>query len=122
MGRRGPRQPSAAFMAALRSRYWREEDARAVLAVYRASGQPLKTFCRAHGVGVRRLRWWRQGLPREEAVPEPAPRFVPVQVLPSSGAAPLEVVLPRGPVLRVAADFDDAVLRRLLAVLADAPC
>ena len=123
MERLGPRaRPTAAFAAALRSRYWREEDARAVLAVYRASGQALKTFCRGHDVGVRRLRWWRERLPREDAAAESAPRFVPVHVAPSGGPASFEVVLPGGSLIRIGADFDGAVLRRLLAVLADAPC
>jgi len=126
MERLGPRaRPTAAFAAALRSRYWREEDARAVLAVYRASGQALKTFCRAHAVGVRRLRWWRERLPREDAAAESAPRFVPVHVAPvapSGGPASFEVVLPGGSVIRIGVDFDGAVLRRLLVVLADTPC
>jgi hypothetical protein len=126
MERLGPRARStAAFAAALRSRYWCEEDARAVLAEYRASGQALKTFCRAHDVGVRRvrrLRWWRERLPREDAAAESAPRFVPVQVAPAGGPASFEVVLPGGALIRIGADFDGGGLRRLLAVLADAPC
>lgn len=106
-------------------RYWRETDARAALAVHRASGLSLAGFARRHGLTVQRLRWWRQRLPAPASATAPAaPQWLPVQLLPEPArgpAAPLEVVVRGGSVIRVPADFDPAVLRRVVAVLETAP-
>jgi hypothetical protein len=108
-------------------RYWRETDAQAALAAHRASGLSLPEFARRHGLTVQRLRWWRQRLtPAPSAAPTP-PHWLPVQLLPAPACAapvPLEVVVRGGPVIRVPADFDPAVLRRVVEALATAtrPC
>ena len=101
-------------------RYWRETDAQAALAAHRASGLSLPVFARCHGLTMQRLRWWQQRLtPAPSAAPTP-PQWLPVQLLPEPACAapvPLEVVVRGGQVIRVPADFDPAVLRRVVAVL-----
>ena len=76
---------------------------------WRASELPLATFARLNGVHPRTLWGWvHEPLP---SVPTAAPTFVPVQVVQdprsdeteSAGPAiAVEIVLPRGPRLRVA--------------------
>jgi hypothetical protein len=41
---------------------WTENDAHAVFAEWRASGDSLPTFARRHGIGVQRLYWWKRRL------------------------------------------------------------
>ena len=51
------------------------------------------------------------------------PLFVAATLTPIAAAPePLELVLPDGLAVRVAAGFDDATLRRLLALLREPPC
>ena len=106
-------------------RYWRETDARAALAAHRTSGLSLPVFARRHGLTVQRLRWWRQRLtPAPSAAPAPA-QWLPVQLLPEPACGPtvpLEVVVRGGQVIRVPADFDPAVLRRVVGALETPPC
>ncbi len=128
---RRPRRPQrerghAALPPWATVRYWRETDARAALAAHRASGLSLAVFARRHGLTVQRLRWWRQRLtPAASATPAP-PQWLPVQLLAEPTrcpALPLEVVVRGGRVIRVPADFDPAVLRRVVAVLeTETPC
>ena len=120
--RRGPTAPGEAFARARQSAYWREPEARAALAAYAASGEPLETFCRRHGVGVQRLRWWRQRLADVGApVGAAPPGFVAVQVV-AGPAASIEVVGAGAWVVRVPPGFDVATLQRVLTVVAAAPC
>jgi hypothetical protein len=46
-------------------RRWTREEARAVLARWRRSGQPLPTWCAAEGLGYERVRRWRKALAGE---------------------------------------------------------
>jgi transposase-like protein len=41
---------------------WTEEDGRAVVAAWRASGESMAAFAREQGFGDGRLRWWRDRL------------------------------------------------------------
>ena len=112
--RRGARPPWATV------RYWRDTDARGALAAHRASGLSLAVFARRHGLTVQRLRWWRQRLTPAASVTPAPPQWLPVQLLPEltrRPALPLEVVVRGGQVIRVPAEFDPAVLRRVVAVL-----
>lgn len=41
---------------------WTPEQAKPVVAAWRASGVPLATYARSQGVSARRLSWWRDQL------------------------------------------------------------
>lgn len=72
-----------------------------------------------HPAAARQAR--RPAAPRQPSTP---PLFYPVRVVDSRSwsPAPLEVVLAGGRVLRVRADFDAAVLCKLVSTLERAPC
>lgn len=90
---------------------------------WRASGLSVRAFCARHGLATASFYNWRRVLARR-AAEEPA--FVPVQVVADAvpaQASALEVILVDGRAVRVAPGFDEATLRRLLAVLEGAgPC
>jgi hypothetical protein len=114
---------------ARKERYWR-----GVIRRHAASGLGTGQFCRKEGIAEHRFHWWRRTLRErdEQAEVEKSPRrrgsvatdgrqeddsiFLPVR-LPFSVAPPMEVVHPRGCVLRVPAGFDASDLRRLLSAL-----
>jgi hypothetical protein len=116
---RGERRAGGEVRRVVASRYWREADARAVLAEFDASGLGVAAFCRRYGVGPKRIRYWRGRLAGGEGAGR-RPTFVPVRVLEraaSAGAAAIEIVVRGERTVRVRPDFDDALLRRVLAVL-----
>jgi transposase-like protein len=96
--------------------YWREEDARAVVAAWRASGESVSAFARRHGVERRRVARW---IRRLEAMA--APHFHPVRVTgavdPEPLAAAIEIELASGERIRLPPGFDADDLRRLFSVL-----
>jgi transposase-like protein len=111
--------------------FWRR-----VLQQFQQSGQGVRAFCEAHGLSEPSFYAWRRTIQERDRQhtsgswrgPRPAsrpvtghdrPAFVPVTI--AASAAPLEVVLRDGRVVRVSAPFDAAALRQLLAVLAEAP-
>jgi hypothetical protein len=102
---------------AVSSVYWREEDARAVVAAWRASGERLSAFARHHGVEPRRIARWNRRL--DTAAPL---HFHPVRVTgvvaPKTYPAAIEIELPSGERIRLPRGFDADDLRRLFAVLA----
>ena len=55
---------------------WTDDDARAVLAAWRRTKQPLGTFARENGMVANRLYWWRKRL-RE---PTTGLEFVPAVI------------------------------------------
>jgi hypothetical protein len=86
----------------------------------------IARFCAGEGVSVASFYLWKRRLATAnraaataDAGPEPGLRWLPVR-LPDS--APLELVLPTGAVLRIAAGADEAALRGLLRLLGVAPC
>ena len=84
---------------------------------WRASGLSVRAFCARHGLATASFYNWRRVLERRAAE---QPAFVPVQVVADATpaeAGALEVVLLDGRTVRVAPGFDEATLRRLLAVL-----
>jgi hypothetical protein len=84
---------------------------------WRASGRGVRAFCARHGLATASFYNWRRVLARRAAE---EPVFVPVQVVADAvpaQASALEVVLVDGRAVRVAPGFDEATLRRLLAVL-----
>src|SRR5438093_13630263 len=99
-----------------KERQWRQW-----IDTWRASKLGVRAFCARHGLDEKRFYVWRRVLGQRAA--ENA-AFVPVQVL-ADEAPPsaLEVVLANGRAVRVAAGFDAATLRELVAVLEEGrPC
>ena len=112
--------------------YWRE-----VLERQRESGLSVRQFCREHQLSEASFHSWKRkiaGHDRDDAASsengdrkQPARKqvakqaedvavFIPVRVSAAAGSV-LEVVHPRGHVLRVPAAFDAGALRQVLGVL-----
>jgi transposase len=110
-----------------KERYWRR-----VLRQQVASGLRVGRFCERENISCHQFYWWRRTLEerdrgRTSAVGhgESARRVTaasPFLAMPLtvSLAAPVEIVHPRGHVVRLGAGFDDQALSRILAML-DAP-
>jgi transposase len=94
---------------------------------FERSGLSAVAFCAKEGVSAPSFYAWRRRLrhpPAEPAArpavtPADAARLVPVRLLP---AAPVEVLLPVGIVLRLAPGCDLDFVRLLLATLGERPC
>jgi hypothetical protein len=118
---------------AAKERYWR-----GIIRRWEASGLGAGQFCDREGVPEHRLRWWRQTLRRRDQGQARPPRgvrraspspvradqpggsaFLPIDLAVSIGG-PIEVIHPRGHVIRVPAIFDAKALERILAAI-DAP-
>ena len=118
---------------AAKERYWQ-----GVIQRLEASGLGVRRFCEREGLPAHQLYWWRRTLrrrgPCQARRPEGSGRrgrvrncggqqgessFLPVG-LPLSVGGPIEVVHPRGHVIRVPAIFDPTALSRILATI-DAP-
>ena len=103
----------------VRSGYWRESDAREVVAAWQQSGQSRSQFCRTHGIAVPRLSRWIARL--EQAVTVP---FHPVRLTDAarSGGDALVVELPGVATIRVLPGFAVEDLRRILSALEAPEC
>ena len=101
-----------------RERLWRKRLAR-----WKASGLKVRDFCQQEGVTPTAFAHWRKEIAARDARRAEAaePLFVPVHVTPAA-AAPLEVALPGGRVVRVPPGFDPAHLRAVVAALEGPPC
>jgi transposase-like protein len=100
-------------------RRWTAQDAEAVLAAAERTDLSLRAFAEQHGIDVQRLYRWKRELRREVSDVEPV-RFEELVVRRSkmeNDAAGIEIVVPSGCVVRIGADFDESMLRRVLAVL-----
>lgn len=91
---------------------------------WRRSGLDAATFARRERCNPRTLTYWRWRLGKTAAgpsrrTPSPAVSFVEVVTVPSAGPVdvPVEVVLPAGYRLRLAADAPPALLQTVLTVL-----
>ena len=93
---------------------WTEEEARRVLAAWKASRKSGAAYARSIGISPKRLFWWRRRLEAAQT-----PRFIPV-------VAKAPVVVARGPAVVVTmpdavrieiADVDEATATWLVAVL-----
>ena len=108
--------PKAINVRDVAARYWGEDDARAVLNAWRASGESLSAFARHHGVQRSRLARWIRRLETGALV-----RFHPVRVTgaahPTAWPATIEIELPSGERIRLPRGFDTDDLRRLFSVL-----
>jgi hypothetical protein len=111
-----------------RGRRWTERVSK-----WQASGQSQAAFCREHGLNGNTFNYWklrvlkqRRGKKLFRPVEEVGKderlcerKFIPVRVI-SAPACAYEVSLRSGHTLRIASDFDEAVLRRLIGVLEEA--
>lgn len=99
-----------------RASRWSPTTAAAALAALRESGETVAAFASRHGIDPYRLYDWRRRLQREEAPPT---SFVEVVARPAAipETCVFEVVVANGAVVRVPSSFDDAGLRRLLAIV-----
>jgi len=114
---------------AVQERYWRR-----LIRRHAASGLAVRRFCVREGIAESRFHCWRRKLRQRDAHSQTAENepvvsrsldqaaagvrfpFLPVQ-LPLPVAGPIEVVHPRGHILRIPAAFDAGVLGRILATL-----
>lgn len=48
------------------SKYWSEEQGRAIVEAWRQSGEPAAVFARRHGLHAKRLAYWNRRLSRVE--------------------------------------------------------
>ena len=106
-----------------------ERKCRPIVEDWRQSGQEASAFCRGRGLPLSAFKYWKKELPlrdqrRKSMTPDPKAKHKAIRMLPvriveplSNAALPIEVVARDGRVLRVAGDFDPAVLRKLLAAL-----
>jgi transposase len=122
-----------------RRRQWRDEEKLRILAELNEPGVKFSEVARRHDVSRGLLWQWRDAQRRGRLVAE-MPGFLPMQVVPDlavsappggSGPPPsagppavedelderIEIVLPDGTAVRVAATISAATLRRVLAVL-----
>jgi len=104
------RRSSTGKTAEERTAYWRER-----IAEQERSGVPVQQFCKEKGITEQSFYVWRKRLRRQE----PA-RFALVETGPARQHAPkteLELVLVSGERLRIGAEVDPALLRRVLEAL-----
>jgi transposase-like protein len=99
-----------------REKRWSAGDARLVLEVAERSGVSLRRFAAQHGIDPQRLYWWRRRALGAAASPSASLQFQEIVVKPATPAV-LDVVLRSGHVIRVGANFDADLLRRLVGVL-----
>lgn len=143
MAKRRSFEAGAAPSREPRSSFWRRE-----IEACSASDLTQVEFCRRRGLSLAALRWWKWKLKSSEpatqatgstertarmaARAEP-PRFLPVRVVPAGepvarAAQPpqprgvYELVLRGGHRLRVPADFEPAVLHRLILTVEATSC
>jgi transposase-like protein len=106
-----------------KERFWRGMVAR----WRRTRGQStIRGFCDEHGLSEQSFYAWRRTITKRDqqsAREDELPAFVPLRVAPTAvpTSAGLEVVVGPDQIVRVPPDFDAATLRRLLAVLREAP-
>jgi hypothetical protein len=114
---------------AAKERYWR-----GVIRRLEASGLGVRRFCEREGLPERRLHWWRRRLRDDQGRTRHLPNtrnrgqvhgcgdrregspFLPVG-LPFSVGGPIEVLHPRGHVIRLPATFDATALGHILAAI-----
>ena len=122
-----------------RRRQWRDEEKLRILAELNEPGVKFSEVARRHDISRGLLWQWRDAQRRGRLVAA-APGFLPLQVVPDlatlvppgAGGSPpsagppaeegepderIEIVLPDGTAVRVAATISAATLRRVLAVL-----
>ena len=122
--KRASELPSSSISALAQVPRWGEQQGRAALQAWRASGGSLAAFAAAHGLCAQRIRWWRKQLGAADRVITRAPTLIPIDVV-STVKCPDEVVaeLRVGRhVVRVLRGADGATLAALLQALERMAC
>ena len=97
----------------------REERWRGLISRQRSGGAGIREFCAAEGVPESAFYYWRRELVRRDSEKQSAGNsgsFVPVR-LAGSFAAPVELELGSGRVLRLGAGFEPAKVADLVRLL-----
>lgn len=93
---------------------------------WQASQLSVRDYCERHELGEASFYAWKRTLQQRGLLKDMAsgnaPFFLPVAVPAADTTRGIDVVFPDGLCLRVAAGFDAATLRQLLAVLREQPC
>jgi hypothetical protein len=84
---------------------------------WRASGLPAQQFAMRERVNAATLRWWGSALKRPEQVPAGFIEVAEPRAESLIDAGRIEIVVRDGVVIRVSANFDPALLRRVVAAL-----
>jgi transposase len=88
-----------------------------------ASGMSTAEFCAAEGVSVASFYQWKRRLTAaDRSLPcqDSGPRLLPARL--HDQGAPIELVLPGGTIVRVAAGADETALRSVLQLLGVCSC
>ena len=101
------------------SAYWREGEAREVIAAWQRSGESRAQFCRTHGIAAARLSRWIARLERATTMPFHSVRMMGV---PRSGGEALVVELAGVATIRLAPGFAVEDLRRILSAFEADAC
>lgn len=110
-----PAAPAPPSRAAIRQT-WSERLQR-----FADSGLSVAAFCRQEGVPVQTFYYWKRRLTRHElATNSDAPPLIPVRL--AAPAAPVELLLPGGTLLRLHPGCDLAFVRCLVDALGGQPC
>ncbi len=109
----------------------KEQFWRCLVGQWQQSGTTIRGFCARQRVSEANFHAWRRELARRDrergaAKPSSGAGFVPVRVVPEphaavAPAAIIEIVLPRGWVVRVPAGADGAAVRTVLTALGATP-
>lgn len=124
------RSSAADLNQALRTSYWREEEARVVLDSCLASGLSIAAFAEEHGLRPERLYRWQRRLDRDSDLsfhPVEVVESRPVAGLADHGEAPqpssdVELILRNGRRIRVGRSYDRDLLRDLVETLESWSC
>jgi hypothetical protein len=103
---------------------WQLADGELMVAALRASGETPAAFARRHGLHEVRVQRWvvRVGRKARSATPVQPVAFAPVRVTSAQPTVSGLEVAVGGAVVRVGRGFDDDLLRRVVAALAEASC
>lgn len=89
---------------------------------FAARNQTVAAFCAAEGVSQSNFYLWRRRLTTTDLVPaETGPTVVPLHVTPAP-AAPIELALPSGTIVRFPGDARPELLVAILRGLEERPC
>lgn len=89
------------------------------LARFAKADLSVAAFCAAEGVSVNSFFYWKRQFAAPARTNDAEPCFLPIRV---HAAAPVEVALPNGAVVRIVQGCDLAFVRSLIDSLAGAPC
>ena len=96
-----------------------QEGMRELVAQWRTSGEKKATFARAHGLSRGKFEYWLGRLGGNGARRESSPRLLPVRVVGRRApkAAPIEIVLASGDVIRTSAEVPAEALGAVIRAL-----